>query len=169
LPTEKIIKLPLAKNQYFCYIIPMLQPSALQKYALFGGLMEEQIETLLPFMTEEKFETDDFIIIEGKSNDKIYFIIEGQASVLKKDIILTRFCEGEAFGEMEVLDVMPAAASIKALSPVTVMTISNKSLREIYKKDITIFTLVLMNLARELVRRLRKMDDRLASLPPVLY
>jgi len=147
----------------------MTDLSKLQKYALFGGLMEEQIEGLLPFMVEEKFDTDDFIITEGKSNDKIFFIVEGQAAVLKKDIILSRFCEGEAFGEMEILDVMPAAASIKAFSPVTALTISNKSLREIYKKDITTFTLVLMNLARDLVRRLRKMDEKLASQPPILY
>ncbi|MCL2186134.1 MAG: cyclic nucleotide-binding domain-containing protein [Treponema sp.] len=147
----------------------MLQPSMLQKYSLFGGLVEEQIEGLLPFMHEEKFKPEDFIITEGKTNDKIFFLIEGQVAVSKKDIVLTRFSEGEAFGEMEVLDVMPAAASIKALTPVTVMSISNKSLREIYKKDVTTFTLVLMNLARDLVRRLRKMDEKFASSPPILY
>ena len=146
-----------------------MDPSTLQKYALFGGLMEEQIESLLPFMHEEKFNPDEFIITEGKPNDKIYFLIEGQVSVSKKEIILARFREGEAFGEMEVLDVMPAAASIKSLSPVTVLTISNKSLREIYKKDLTTFTLLLMNLARDLVRRLRKMDEKFASAPPVFY
>jgi len=141
-------------------------PAVLQKYALFGGLMEEQIEELLPFMLEEKYGIDEFIITEGKSNDRICFIIEGQVAVLKNDLILARFNQGEAFGEMEVLDVMPAAASVKTLTPVTVMTISNKSLREIYKKDITVFSLVIMNLARELVRRLRKMDEKLALLTP---
>ena len=131
--------------------------------------MEEQIEGLLPFMHEEKFGPDELLITEGKPNDKIFFLIEGQVAVSKKDIILARFREGEAFGEMEVLDVMPAAASIKSLSPVTVLTISNKSLREIYKKDLTTFTLVLMNLARDLVRRLRKMDEKFASSPPIFY
>ena len=131
--------------------------------------MEDQIEGLLPFMAEEKFASDELIITEGKPNDKIFFLIEGQVAVIKKDIILARFSEGEAFGEMEVLDVMPAVASIKALVPVTVLTISNKSLREIYKKDITAFTLVLMNLARDLVRRLRKMDEKLAASQPVFF
>ena len=141
----------------------------LQKYALFGGLIEEQIETIIPFMVEEKYAPDDTLILEGKPNDRIFFIMEGQVSVSKRDVILARFCEGDAFGEMEILDVMPSVASIKALSPVTVMTISNKSLREIYKKDISTFNLVLMNLARDLVRRLRKMDEKFASLPPILY
>jgi len=141
----------------------MMQPSTLQKYALFGGLMEEQIERLIPFMVEEKFTPEEIIITEGKPSDKIFFIIEGQVAVIKKDLVLARFSEGDTFGEIEVLDVMPAVASIKALSNVTVMTISNKSLRDIYKKDMNIFTLVLMNLARDLARRLRKMDEKFTS------
>jgi len=147
----------------------MLSPSVLQKYALFGGLMEDQIQAILPFMSEEKFEAEDFIIVEGSPSDKIYFIIEGQIAVIKKEVYLARFSEGEAFGEMEVLDVMPAAASIKAMTPVTVITISNKSLNEIYKNDIRTFSLILMNLARELSRRLRKMDEKYASSTPIFY
>ena len=131
--------------------------------------MEEQIEGILPFMHEEKYNIDELLITEGKANDKIFFIIEGQVSVTKKDVLLTRFSEGEAFGEIEVLDVMPAAASIKALSPVTVMTISNKSLRDVYKKDVAVFSLIIMNLARDLSRRLRKMDERFTSSPPIFY
>ena len=131
--------------------------------------MEEQIEKLIPFMTKEKFAPEEIIITEGKPSDKIFFIIEGQVAVLKKDKTLTRFSEGDTFGEVEVLDVMPAVASIKALSNVTVMTISNKSLRDIYKNDMTIFTLVLMNLARDLARRLRKMDEKFASSTPFFH
>jgi hypothetical protein len=47
------------------------------------------------------------------------------------------------------------------------MSISNKSLREIYKTDTKIFSMVIMNLARDLSRRLRRMNDRAAALEPV--
>jgi len=123
--------------------------------------MEEQIDSILPFLQQERFEPDQYIITEGTPNDKIFFLIEGQVSVCRKDMLLTKFCEGEAFGEMEVLDVMPAVASIKALTQVTAMSISNKTLREIYKKDVKIFSLIIMNLARDLSRRLRRMDEKL--------
>jgi len=147
----------------------MVKPETLQKYSLFGGLLEEQIESIMPLMEKENFEPEEFIITEGKPNDKIYFLIEGQVTVTKGDIALSRFGEGEAFGEMEVLDVMPAIASIRALSKVTVMSISNKALREIYKIDVKIFSLMIMNLARDLSRRLRKMDEKLASITtPIL-
>jgi len=143
----------------------MVQPETLQKYSLFGGLLEEQIESIIPLMEKEKYLPDEMIISEGKPNDKIFFLIEGQVAVSRGNILLSRFGEGEAFGEMEVLDVMPSVASIKALSQVTVMSISNKALREIYKKDVKIFSLMIMNLARDLSRRLRKMDEKLVSTP----
>jgi CRP-like cAMP-binding protein len=141
----------------------MVKPQTLKKYSLFGGLMEEQIENIIPLMQQENFSPDEMIITEGKPNEKIYFLIEGQVSVKKGDVVLSRFGEGEAFGEMEVLDVTPAVASIKSLTPVTVMSISNKTLREIYKIDVKTFSLMIMNLARDLSRRLRRMDEKLAS------
>ena len=147
----------------------MIDPLTLQKYALFGGLTEEQIEIILPVMAEENFAPAEIIIEEGKPNDRLFFILEGQVAVVKEEVSLAGFCEGDTFGEMEILDVMPAAASIKALTQVKTMTISNRSIRDIYKKDLNTFTLVLMNLARDLVRRLRKMDEKYASFPPVLY
>jgi len=140
----------------------MVKPEALQRYSLFGGIEKEQIEAILHVMQHEKFQPDEIIIAEGNANDKIYFIIEGQVSVTKQDFQLSRFNEGEAFGEMEVLDVMPATATIKSLTPVTTMSISNKGLREIYKIDIKTFSLLIMNLARDLSRRLRRMDEKLA-------
>jgi CRP-like cAMP-binding protein len=144
----------------------MVHPQVLQKYSLFGGLTEDQIKSILPNMLNETYNPDEFIITEGKPNDKIYFLIEGQVAVIKGDIVLSKFSEGEAFGEMEVLDVMPAAASVKALTPVTLMSVSNQALRKIYRIDIAAFSLIIMNLARDLSRRLRKMDDKMVL--PVL-
>jgi CRP-like cAMP-binding protein len=141
----------------------MVKPESLQKYSLFGGLDAEQVELILPLMNQENFGPDELIITEGKPNDKIYFLIEGTVAVTKNNIPLSRFGEGEEFGEIEVLDVMPSVASIKSISNVKVMSISNKALRDIYKIDIKIFSLIIMNLARDLSRRLRKMDEKLAA------
>jgi CRP-like cAMP-binding protein len=138
----------------------MVEPSALQKYSLFGGLLEDQIERILPLMEQEDYEPGDDIIVEGERNDRIRFILEGRVAVVKGGIVLSEFGTGDFFGEMEVLDVMPSAATIKSLSTVQVISISNKSLREVYKLDIKSFSLIIMNLARDLSRRLRRMDER---------
>jgi CRP-like cAMP-binding protein len=141
----------------------MIELTTLKNYSLFGGLMEEQIGVILPFMEQESFEAGEDIMVEGSLNDKIRFILEGSVAVVKEHVILSEMKEGDTVGEMEVLDVMPAAATIKTLSHTKVMSLSNRNLREIYKKDIKIFSLLIMNLARDLSRRLRLMDKKTAE------
>jgi CRP-like cAMP-binding protein len=145
-----------------------MESSVLQKYSLFGGLLTEQIEGILPLLDEESYAEGAEIIVEGKPNDKIRFILEGRVVVVKQGTVLYEFSEGEAFGEMEVLDVMRSVATIKALTPLRVMSISNRALREIYKIDLKTFSLLIMNLARDLSRRLRYMDERIMKDHPPL-
>jgi CRP-like cAMP-binding protein len=133
----------------------MIDPKTLQNYSLFGGFLDEQIEPIIPLMYQEKYKPNDYIIKEGSPNDKIYFILKGRVSVIKGDKLIYDLADGNTFGEMEVLDVMPSAANIKAQTDVIVALLSNKSLREIYRSDIKSFSLIMMNLARELSRRLR--------------
>ena len=138
----------------------MIEPEKLQKYSLFGGLLDDQIKQILPLMTDESWKAGEDIIVEGTPNGQIRFIVEGRVAVIKQNITLSEFGEGDTFGEMEVLDVMPSVATIRALIPTRTISISNRGLREIYKIDIHSFSLIIMNLARDLSRRLRLMDDK---------
>jgi CRP-like cAMP-binding protein len=138
----------------------MVEPEKLQRYSLFGGLLPDQIQQILPHMADSSYNAGDIIIVEGKPNDRIWFIIEGRIEVTKNNVILCEIGEGNTFGEMEVLDVMPSVATIKAVAPTRVISISNRGLREIYKSDIHSFSLIVMNLARDMSRRLRHMDER---------
>jgi CRP-like cAMP-binding protein len=139
----------------------MVNSQTLQRYSLFGGLMKEQIEKIIPLMEQESYEANVDIIAEGMPNNKIRFITEGKVAVYKGRTFIWELTEGSTFGEMEVLDVMPSAATVRSVTKVTAMSISNKSLRQIYRIDIKSFSLLLMNLARDLSRRLRFLDDKL--------
>ena len=141
-------------NQYF---------QQLHKYSIFGGLMNDQIEKILPMMETEEYESDAEIIVEDTPNDKIYLIFEGRVQVTRKGLVLYEFGPGDAFGEMEVLEIMPSAATVKSISPVKLMTFSYKALRDIYKLDIKIFSMIIMNLALDLSRRLRHLNDIVAN------
>jgi CRP-like cAMP-binding protein len=142
----------------------VVEVSFLKKYSLFGGLMDDQIREILPLMEKETYKPDDEIITEGTPNDKIRFILEGRVEIEKVGVTILEYGEGETFGEMEVLDVMPSAATIKALTGTTVLSISNKGLHEIYKRNITAFSILIMNLARGLSRNIRHMNDLLVEL-----
>jgi CRP/FNR family cyclic AMP-dependent transcriptional regulator len=97
-------------------------------------------------------------LLVGERNDRSHFILEGKVEVTRRGVKLVDLGEGETFGEMELLDVMPAAASIRVIEPLAVATITNRAIHEIFRMDTRTFALIIMNLARDLSRRLRRMD-----------
>jgi CRP-like cAMP-binding protein len=137
-----------------------IKAADLQRHSLFGGILGDQIEVILPLMRSETFEPGAVIITEGQQSDRIYFILEGEVQASKNGIPLAAFKEGQFFGEMEVLDVMPAEATITTLKTARLISLSNSGLHELSKKDLKAFALIVMNLARDLSRRLREMNRR---------
>jgi len=137
----------------------VIDTNALQKYSLFGGVLPEQIEGIKPLFGFARYDAGDMPMREGDPNDKIYFITGGRVSISRQGIVITEVGEGETFGEMELIDVMPSIATVTALEPLEVVTISNRALYEISKLEPKVFSLMIMNLARDLSRRLRRMDE----------
>lgn len=151
----------------------MVDLSALHNHSLFGGITETQISSIRNFFIMEEFGEGDFIEREGEPGDRIYFIIDGEVEILKRIektgelSRIFRFTEGDVFGEMELLDVQPCAASVRALKPTKALTLTNKGLYQISKYDLKVFSLMIMNLARDISRRLRKADEIIALCPDI--
>ncbi len=151
----------------------MIDLSSLHSHSLFGGITEEQIARIRDFFVLEEFKKSDFIEREGEAGDRIYFIIEGSVEILKEiketgqlsQIFL--FKEGDVFGEMELIDVQPCAASVRAIVDTKVLTLSNRGLYMISKTDLKVFSLMIMNLARDISRRLRRADEIIAKCPEI--
>jgi CRP-like cAMP-binding protein len=143
----------------------MIDTAKLQACSLFGGLSAEQITLIHTCMTFASYNAGEVIMREGESNDSIYFILEGKVEISRRGTFIVELPEGQTFGEMELLDIMPSAASVKALMPVSVAAISNKCVRTIYTNEPKVFGIMMMNLARDLSRRLRRMDELACDSP----
>ena len=146
----------------------MIDSSVLGQYSLFDGLEQTQIDGILPLMKHEVYEAGEDIISEGGHNDKLYFILEGRVAVVKSGIILSEFSEGVVFGEMEVLELAPVEATIKTLTSAKIMSLSIDALGEIYETDLKTYAFIIMNLARDLSRRLRHMNEKVARDTPYM-
>ena len=146
----------------------MIESADLGKCSLFDGLEKEQIECILPLMEHEVFEAGTDIIVEGKATNRLRVILEGQVAIIKNGMILTELHDGDVIGEMEVLDVGPVEATVRTMVPTSVIALSVDALGEIYEKDLEIYAFLLMNLARDLSRRLRRMDFKAATNSPYM-
>ena len=158
-------------SKIFSGIIIMIKRAFLQSHALFGGLSDEEIEDIIPLLREERFSKGECIVKEGEDGDRLYFLCEGSVEVLKEihsptgavTVRLAALDEGDTFGEMELIDIQPRSASVRALDNVSTLTLSNKDMYEIYHNNLKAFTLIIMNIAREISRRLRRMDALVGS------
>ncbi|MDR2177811.1 MAG: cyclic nucleotide-binding domain-containing protein [Treponema sp.] len=137
----------------------MIKPSELGRYSLFGGLTQEQTDSIFNLMRYEYYDAGQDMIAEGEKNSRVIFIFSGRVAVIKSGLILTELKEGDTVGEMEVLDTMASAATVRAMESVEAASLSGGALYEIYRRDIKTFAIIVMNLARDMSRRLRKMDE----------
>ncbi|MDR0374372.1 MAG: cyclic nucleotide-binding domain-containing protein [Treponema sp.] len=109
------------------------------------------------------FQAGEVIMSEGVYNDRVYFILEGTVEARKNKVALAELRQGDALGEMELIEIVPIVAMIRALDKAAALSLSNRKLHEIYKNDISTFAMAIMNLARELSRRLRNMDAKMVG------
>ena len=145
----------------------------LKRYSLFGGVTEEAYEQIRPLLRRGHFAKGQVIVAEGRVNDTIYFITDGAVEILKRaecegGTELRRMAmmrEGETFGEMEFIDIQPCAATVRALEDTATLMLSNRDLYRVSKMDMKTYALLVMNLAREISRRLRAMDSMFAGQP----
>jgi CRP-like cAMP-binding protein len=64
---------------------------------------------------------------------------------------------------MCVVDPVPRAASVRALSPVKAIEIKAGTLYHLFQQMPDQYSIVLLNLARDMARRLRKLDEAFAA------
>ena len=59
---------------------------------------------------------------------------------------------------MELIDVQPSVATVRAREETITLILTNGDLYLLEKSSLQTFTMIIMNLAREISRRLRTMD-----------
>src|SRR6202035_4744891 len=71
---------------------------------------------------------------------------------------------GDFFGEMTLIEMQNRSATVVAESPTVLYELTARKLYTCYKTDIHAYVMVMQNISRELCRRLRRADNRIAEL-----
>lgn len=139
--------------------------SLLQEMPVFGGVSAQTLTFLVAHSASREVETGHYFFHEGDPGDALYVLLQGDVAVFKSrgnDILRLRCLHaGDSFGEMALIDLFPRSASVQALSDASALQISNDQLYQVYERDPEQFTMIQMNLARELSRRLRTAQETL--------
>ena len=137
----------------------------IQKTPICGGLKTETLRLILGQSEEQNIPQNEFFFREGDVGDCLYVIQSGTAVVQRtwkgEPIVLARVGPGDCFGEMSLIDLKPRFAAVQAETDCSVVRVPFSALSRLCRTDIEQYTMVMMNLGREVSRRLRIAGERL--------
>jgi CRP/FNR family cyclic AMP-dependent transcriptional regulator len=135
----------------------------------FGALSDASLDLLIPMLVERRFEVGDTVVAEGEPGNSMYVVHSGALSVSKLGttghiIRMTDFGPGDFFGEMTLIEMQNRSATVLAESPTLLYELTARNLYMYYKADMRGYIIVLQNINRELCRRLRRANTRIAEM-----
>ncbi len=137
----------------------------LQRMPIFGGIRDDILEFLLGLSSIVFVKKGSFFFREDDKAESFFVLESGSVSVLKswkeQEYVLRNLVKGDCFGEMALMDRFPRSAGVLALEDCTAIEVSSADLYSIYERDLEQFTMIQMNMGREVSRRLREADERL--------
>ena len=103
------------------------------------------------------------MVEEGAPGRELYVIHEGHGDVLKRapdghEVKIAELGPGACFGEMALVGIMRRSATVRARSVLRALVLPYAKVARLADERPQTFTMLVMNLARELCRRLQHAD-----------
>ena len=133
----------------------------------FGGLSDASLDLLVSMLVERRFDVGAIVVAEGEPGRSMFIVQSGELVVSKlgdsgRVIRMAGLKPGDFcdfFGEMTLIEMQNRSASVDAETP----TVPYELTARYYKADIHPYVMVMQNTNRELCRRLRHADNRIAE------
>jgi CRP/FNR family cyclic AMP-dependent transcriptional regulator len=135
----------------------------------FGGLADASLDLLISMLVERRFDAGAAVVAEGEPGRSMFIVHSGALVVSKRGdagrvIRMSVLEPGDFFGEMTLIEMQNRSATVVAESPTVLYELTAGKLYACYKADIHGYVMVMQNINRELCRRLRRADNRIAEL-----
>jgi CRP/FNR family cyclic AMP-dependent transcriptional regulator len=139
--------------------------SIVSRAGLFQGVATDAVQAITQCLTYRAIDRGDPVYSEGEPGNELYIVVDGKAKVSRRAVdgretVLAVMGPSDMFGELSLFDPGPRTATASAMTPLSVGTLSNASLRP-WIADRPEIALQLM---RVIARRLRRTNDARSDL-----
>jgi len=99
----------------------------------------------------------------------MFIVHKGELQILKRgkggaEYKLAVLKVGDCVGEMSLIDIQPRSATARAVGAATLYALDLSEIAKLYTGDVEAYALLVLNISREISRRLRVADDVLANM-----
>lgn len=132
---------------------------------LFSSLSNEQLDLLSGAGALKQYERGCAVVCQNDPGDTFYTVISGSAKVTLlhetgKEIVLSVLTKGAFFGELSLLDDEPRSASVVIVEDALLFLLTRSRFHQL----VTTHHDILKKLLKEVCKRLRYADEKIASL-----
>jgi CRP/FNR family cyclic AMP-dependent transcriptional regulator len=137
----------------------------LEGVPIFAGLDVGALELLLANSRRVEMAQGELLVREGDSSNEMFVIGEGEVRVWKhygtpEQVELAIMGPKDFFGEMCMLETLPRAATVEALTPCVCVGVKSSAFYRLYQARPEQHAILILNLARDLSRRIRALHRR---------
>jgi CRP/FNR family cyclic AMP-dependent transcriptional regulator len=140
----------------------------LAQIPIFGGLPELVLARILDLARQIRVPPGGLVFAEGEPARSMFIVRDGELEICKRGRNGAEFClavlqRGDCVGEMSLIDIQPRSATARAVDSATLCVIDQQQIARLYQTDLEVYTLLVLNIAREISRRLRRADQVLVD------
>lgn len=138
---------------------------AMRRLSIFGALDPRTIRFLLERCERVRVEKGGRFFTQGETGDAVFLLRTGRVAIVREldgeRAVLAELEPGQCFGEVALVAISPRTATVEALQDSTALKLRTQTILELFQRDLEQFTILQMNLGREVARRLARADEAL--------
>lgn len=136
---------------------------------LFSGVSHKGLRLVAEISRQASYKVGQYIFREGEPGDALYLITAGKVRI-SRDVAgmgeeaLAILAEGDAFGEMSLIDESPRSADAKVHESCELLVIKKEALEDLLFLEKDLAYELLWNFVRTLSKRLRETNNKMTFL-----
>jgi CRP/FNR family transcriptional regulator, cyclic AMP receptor protein len=141
----------------------------LESLPIFAGMSDAALGLLAKRVRVVEATAGTVLVREGETGNRFYLIASGTALVCKhhgepNQFELAGLSKGDFFGEMCILETLPRSATVVSVDGGVFYTLSSLDFLHLYEQMPSEYGILVLNIARDLSRRLRHLDEMFSAL-----
>jgi CRP/FNR family transcriptional regulator, cyclic AMP receptor protein len=137
----------------------------LRRIPVLAGLDETGLKIFADHAQEISCPAGMLAVHEGDPGNQMFVIYSGRVEVIKRlgepnEHLLTMLGPRDHFGEMCIIECVARSASVRALEDTVLFGLKGADLFHLFKYRADQYAILILNLARDLSRRLRALEEK---------
>ncbi len=136
-----------------------------KKIQMFKGLSTNQIMKILNIASIKKFQEQENIYEIGEDSDSMFIILKGKISIMfNNGLELLSITPAGTVGEMGLFTGEKRSATVLTVTDCTLLFLYREELFTLFNADMNLANKILLNVIRDLSKKMRKDNSQLEEL-----